>query len=88
MRSGPPTPATLTATFNRLLAAMADGSMSCAPLCVGLDEATTAGLNALAADRRHRVAKIMAARNAFAAQLDAMTDPADEMAYLAALVGN
>jgi hypothetical protein len=73
MLIGPPTPATLTATFNRLLAAVVDGSMSCAPMCVGLDEATTAALNTMSADRRHRAAKIMAARNAFAAQLAAMT---------------
>lgn len=88
MLSGPPTKAQLTATFQRILAAIDDGSMSCAPYCTGLDEATTAALDALAVDRRHRAAKVMAARRAFAGQLDQMTVPADETAYLAELVGN
>jgi len=86
MLSGPPTKAQLTATFQRIVAAIDDESMSCAPVCVGLDEATAAALNSLAADRRHSAAKIMAARVAFAAQLAAMTTPADDTAYLAELL--
>lgn len=62
----PPTPDQLRATFDRLLAAIGDGTITSCPSDTGLDEQTIAALDAVAAGRVSRDA----ARSELARMLD------------------
>jgi hypothetical protein len=86
MLAGPPSKTQLTNTFQRVFDGIMDRDLDSCPDGIGLDEATTAALNDLAADRKRRASKQLAARNAFAMQMQTFGQPADESAWLANLL--